>query len=100
MKNLLNSKLEIMKAKQYIYHWLFFPLLASLLAGSATSCINDPAMEEEDMSGKTTLSVTVRGVSKDPVSDEYINTLRIIVLMLQGRFIISFICRMILRSGI
>lgn len=66
-----------MKAKQYIYHWLFFPLLAILLAGSATSCINDPAMEE-DTSGKSTLSITVRGVSTEPVSDEYIQTLRII----------------------
>lgn len=71
--------------KHSIYNWLFFPLLASLLAGSATSCINDPAMEEEDMSGKTTLSVTVRGVSKDPVSDEYINTLRIIVFDASGK---------------
>lgn len=68
-----------MKAKQYIYHWLFFPLLASLLAGSATSCINDPAMEE-DTSGKSTLSITVRGVTNNPVDgyDEYIQTLRII----------------------
>lgn len=37
------------------------------------------------MSGKTTLSVTVRGVSKDPVSDEYINTLRIIVFDASGK---------------
>lgn len=68
-----------MKAKQYIYHWLFFPLLASLLAGSATSCINDPTMEE-DTSGKSTLSITVRGVTTDPANgyDEYIQTLRII----------------------
>lgn len=71
--------------KHSIYNWLIFPLLASLLAGSATSCINDPTMEEEDMSGKTTLSVTVRGVSKNPVSDEYINTLRIIVFDASGK---------------
>lgn len=70
--------------KHSIYNWLFFPLLASLLAGSATSCINDPAMEEEDTSGKTTLSVTVRGVSKEPTSDEYIKTLRIIVFDASG----------------
>lgn len=69
-----------MKAKQYIYHWLFFPLLAILLAGSATSCINDPVMEE-DTSGKSTLSITVRGVTTNPEQDgydEYIQTLRII----------------------
>lgn len=63
--------------KHSIYNWLFFPLLASLLAGSAASCINDPAMEE-DTSGKSTLSIMVRGVSTEPVSDEYIQTLRII----------------------
>lgn len=67
-----------MKAKQYIYHWLFFPLLVLLLASGVASCSNDPAMEEEDTSGKTTLSVTVRGVSQEPSSDEYIKTLRII----------------------
>ena len=65
--------------KHSIYNWLFFPLLASLLAGSATSCINDPTMEEEDTSGKTTLSITVRGVTTtNGSSDEYIKTLRII----------------------
>lgn len=63
--------------KHSIYNWLFFPLLASLLAGSVASCINDPAMEETT-SGKSTLSITVRGVSTEPVSDEYIQTLRII----------------------
>ena len=65
--------------KHSIYNWLFFPLLASLLAGSAASCINDPAMEE-DTSGKSTLSITVRGVTTDPANgyDEYIQTLRII----------------------
>ena len=69
-----------MKVKQYIYHWLFFPLLASLLAGSVASCINDPAMEE-DTSGKSTLSIMVRGVTTNPEQDgydEYIETLRII----------------------
>lgn len=65
--------------KHSIYNWLFFPLLASLLAGSVASCINDPAMEE-DTSGKSTLSITVRGVTNNPVDgyDEYIQTLRII----------------------
>ena len=68
-----------MKVKQYIYHWLFFPLLAILLASSATSCSNESAMEEEKTSGKTTLSITVRGVTiTDGNSDEYIQTLRII----------------------
>lgn len=68
-----------MKVKLYIYHWLFFPLLALMLAGSAASCINDPVMEE-DTSGKSTLSITVRGVTTDPADgyDEYIQTLRII----------------------
>lgn len=70
--------------KHSIYNWLFFPLLAFLLAGSVASCINDPAMEEEDMAGKTTLSVTVRGVSQEPSSDEYIKTLRIIVFDASG----------------
>lgn len=66
--------------KHSIYNWLFFPLLASLLAGSVASCINDPAMEE-DTSGKSTLSITVRGVTTNPERDgydEYIKTLRII----------------------
>lgn len=73
--------------KHSIYNWLFFPLLASLLAGSAASCINDPAIEEEDTSGKTTLSITVRGVTQEPEKDgydEYIKTLRIIVFDASG----------------
>lgn len=69
--------------KHSIYNWLFFPLLAIMLAGSAASCINDPVMEE-DTSGKSTLSITVRGVSTEPVSDEYIQTLRIIVFDASG----------------
>lgn len=36
------------------------------------------------MAGKTTLSVTVRGVSQEPSSDEYIKTLRIIVFDASG----------------
>lgn len=66
--------------KHSIYNWLFFPLLASLLAGSFASCINDPAMEE-DTSGKSTLSIMVRGVTTNPEQDgydEYIKTLRVI----------------------
>ncbi|MCR8874768.1 fimbrial protein [Phocaeicola barnesiae] len=72
--------------KHSIYNWLFFPLLASLLAGSVASCINDPAMEE-DTSGKSTLSITVRGVTNNPDQDgydEYIETLRIIVFDASG----------------
>ena len=66
--------------KHSIYNWLFFPLFVSLLAGSVASCINDPAMEE-DTSGKSTLSIMVRGVTTNPEQDgydEYIKTLRII----------------------
>ena len=73
--------------KHSIYNWLFFPLLASLLAGSVASCINDPAMEEEETSGKTTLSITVRGVTQEPEKDgydEYIKTLRLIVFDASG----------------
>ena len=72
--------------KHSIYNWLFFPLLASLLAGSVASCINDPAMEE-DTSGKSTLSITVRGVTQEPEKDgydEYIKTLRLIVFDASG----------------
>ena len=60
-----------MKVKQYIYHWLFFPLLAILLASGTTGCSNESVMEEEDMAGKTTLSVTVRGVTNNPDKDGY-----------------------------
>lgn len=73
--------------KHSIYNWLFFPLLAFLLAGSVASCINDPAMEEEKTSGKTTLSITVRGVTQEPEKDgydEYIKTLRLIVFDASG----------------
>lgn len=76
-----------MKVKQYIYHWLFFPLLAILLAGGATSCSNELVMEEEDTLGKTTLSITVRGVTQEPEKDgydEYIKTLRLIVFDASG----------------
>lgn len=65
--------------KHSIYNWLFFPLLTLMLAGSVASCIKDSAIEEEDTSGKSTLSIKVRGVSQEATSDEYIHTLRIIV---------------------
>lgn len=76
-----------MKVKQYIYHWLFFPLLVLLLASGVASCSNDPAMEEEKTPGKTTLSITVRGVTQEPEKDgydEYIKTLRLIVFDASG----------------
>lgn len=74
--------------KQSIYYWFFFPLLALLSAGSLTSCIYDSVVEETDMSGKTTLSITMRGVTKNPEQDgydEYIQTLRIIVFDASGK---------------
>ena len=68
--------------KHSIYNWLFFPLLAFMLAGSVASCVKDSAMEE-DTSGKSTLSITVRGITTtDPGSsgsyDDYVKTLRVI----------------------
>lgn len=74
--------------KHSIYNWLFFPLLALMLAGSAASCINDPVVEE-DTSGKSTLSITVRGVTTDPADgyDEYIQTLRIIGFDASGKVV-------------
>lgn len=73
--------------KQSIYYWFFFPLLALLSAGSLTSCIYDSVLEEEDTSGKSTLSITMRGVTNSPDVngyDEYIETLRIIVFDASG----------------
>lgn len=69
--------------KQSIYYWFFFPLLALLSAGSLTSCIYDSVLEETDMSGKSTLSITMRGITTtDPGSngsyDDYVKTLRVI----------------------
>jgi hypothetical protein len=71
-----------MKVKQYIYHWLFFPLLAILLASGTTGCSNESVMEE-GTSGKFTLSIMVRGITTtDPGSngsyDNYVETLRVI----------------------
>lgn len=81
-----------MKAKQYIYHWLFFPLLALLSAGSLTSCIYDSAMEEEATYGKTSLVVTVRSITTAPDNattyyDEYVKTLRIIGFDASGNLV-------------
>ena len=70
--------------KQSIYYWFFFPLLALLSAGSLTSCIYDSVLEETDMSGKSTLSITMRGITTtDPSTsggsyDDYVETLRVI----------------------
>lgn len=69
--------------KQSIYYWFFFPLLALLSAGCMTSCIYDSVLEEEDMSGKSTLSITMRGITTtDPGPsgsyDDYVKTLRVI----------------------
>ena len=69
--------------KQSIYYWFFFPLLALLSAGSMTSCIYDSVLEEEDTSGKSTLSITMRGITTtDPGPsgsyDDYVQTLRVI----------------------
>lgn len=69
--------------KHSIYNWLFYPLLTLMLAGSVASCIKDSAIEEEDMSGKSTLSIKVRGITTtDPGSsgsyDDYVETLRVI----------------------
>lgn len=82
-----------MKVKQYIYHWLFFPLLAILLAGGATSCSNELVMEEEETTyGKTSLVVTVRSITTNPKDnttyyDEYVKTLRIIGFDASGNLV-------------
>ena len=71
-----------MQNRHFIYSWMFFLLLAILLASGATSCSNDPSMEE-GTSGKSTLSIMVRGITTtDPGSsgsyDDYVETLRVI----------------------
>ena len=76
--------------KQSIYYWFFFPLLALLSAGSLTSCIYDSVLEETDMSGKSTLSITMRGITTTPPGagesyDDYVKTLRIIVFDASGK---------------
>lgn len=71
-----------MKAKQHIYKRLHFMLLILLFAGSTLGCSNDPEMEEDTTSGKTTLSITVRGITitepTDDNYDDYVGTLRVI----------------------
>lgn len=71
-----------MKAKYHIYNYLLFLSLVILFAGSMVGCSNDPVMNEETTSGKTTLSITVRGITitkpTDGNYDDYIKTLRII----------------------
>lgn len=79
--------------KQSIYYWFFFPLLALLSAGSLTSCIYDSVLEETDMSGKSTLSITMRGITTtDPSTsggsyDDYVKTLRVIGFDASGRVV-------------
>lgn len=86
--------------KQSIYYWFFFPLLALLSAGSLTSCIYDSVLEETDMSGKSTLSITMRGVTTNPNDgyDEYIETLRIIVFDASGLVCNQFYNRDVISS--
>lgn len=87
--------------KQSIYYWFFFPLLALLSAGSLTSCIYDSVLEETDMSGKSTLSITMRGVTNSPDVDgydEYIKTLRIIVFDASGLVCNQFYNRDVISS--
>lgn len=82
-----------MKVKQYIYHWLFFPLLAILLASGTTGCSNESVMEEEEATyGKTSLVVTVRSITTTPDNattyyDEYVKTLRIIGFDASGNLV-------------
>lgn len=82
-----------MKVKQNIYHWLFFPLLAILLASGTTGCSNESVMEEEETTyGKTSLVVTVRSITTTPDNattyyDEYVKTLRIIGFDASGNLV-------------
>ncbi|CDD32690.1 putative uncharacterized protein [Bacteroides sp. CAG:714] len=82
-----------MKVKQYIYHWLFFPLLVLLLASGTTGCSNESAMEEEEATyGKTSLVVTVRSITTAPDNattyyDEYVKKLRIIGFDASGNLV-------------
>lgn len=79
-----------MKVKQYIYHWLFFPLLVLLLAGGATSCSNDSSMEEEDNNtSHTYLTITTRGINVTDASDfeNYVGKLRVMAFDSQGKVV-------------
>ena len=69
--------------KHSIYNWLFYPLLAILLIGGIYGCSNEQAMEEGNISGKSTLSIMVRGITTAEPStggnyDDYVETLRVI----------------------
>lgn len=79
-----------MKNKQYIYRWLFLPLVACIMAGT-TGCGSDMTEESGKPSpdGGTYLTVTARGITTTPPAsggnyDDYIKTLRIIVFNEQG----------------
>lgn len=79
-----------MKNKQYIYRWLFLPLIACIMAGT-TGCGSDMTEESGKPSpdGGTYLTVTARGITTTPPAsggnyDDYIKTLRIIVFNEQG----------------
>lgn len=79
-----------MKVKQYIYHWLFFPLLAILLASGTTGCSNESSMEEEDNNtSHTYLTITTRGINvtnKDDFED-YVGKLRVMAFDSQGKIV-------------
>ena len=79
-----------MKVKQYIYHWLFFPLLVLLSAGSLTSCIYDSAMEEEDNNTSGTyLTITTRGINVTDQNnfEDYVGKLRVMAFDSQGKVV-------------
>lgn len=72
-----------MKNKQYIYRWLFLPLVACIMAGT-TGCGSDMTEESGKPSpdGGTYLTVTARGITDQPSNggnyDDYIASLRIL----------------------
>lgn len=79
-----------MKLKQYIYHWLFFPLLTILLVSGATSCSNESVMEEEDNdTGHTYLTITTRGINVADNTDfeNYVGKLRVMAFDSQGKIV-------------
>lgn len=79
-----------MKVKQYIYHWLFFPLLAILLASGTTGCSNESVMEEEDNNtGHTYLTITTRGINVEDNTDfeNYVGKLRVMAFDSQGQIV-------------
>lgn len=79
-----------MKVKQYIYHWLFFPLLVLLLASGTTGCSNESVMEEEDNNtSHTYLTITTRGINVTDDSDfeNYVGKLRVMAFDSQGKVV-------------